>query len=81
MEDRIRLPLEYADAKRIILYQHKDVDMALDYGDAFIFARKQDSNSVNDYGWAIRKADAKILPMSEYLYTRNTNASPKEIPF
>jgi hypothetical protein len=81
MENKIKLPLVYEDAKRIIVYLHNDVDMALDYGDAFVFARQKDSNSMNDYGWAIMKENAKIFPMGQYLFTRNTNASPKEIPF
>lgn len=81
MENKIKLPLEYEDAKRIILYLHNDVDMALDYGDAYVFSRKQSANSISDYGWAIKKADAKILPMGQYFHTRNTNASPTKIPF
>ena len=81
MKGKVSLPLSYEDAKMLMLYLHNDVDMALDYGDAFLFAREKDANSTNDYGWAIMKDNAKVLSMSQYLYTRNTNASPKKIPF
>jgi hypothetical protein len=81
MKGKVSLPLSYEDAKMLMLYLHNDVDMALDYGDAFLFAREKDANSISDYGWAIMKDNAKVLPMSQYLYTRNTNASPTKIPF
>lgn len=81
MKDKIPLPLSYQDAKSIVLHFIKDVNSALDYGDAYVFYNSADSNSIGGRGCAIMKSNAKMIPLGEFLYMRNTKASPKQIPF
>ena len=72
--------MNYQDAKAQALKVNKKFNAALDYGTAFVFYIKDDKTD-NNSPIAVDKKSGKVMPFSQYLLTRNTNASPTSIPF
>lgn len=72
--------ITYEAAKKTALKINNKFNAALDYGTAWVFSIKGDMNKDNP-NIAVMKKDGKPVPFTQYLMTRNTNASPTSIPF
>lgn len=72
--------ITYEAAKKNALKINDKFNTALDYGTAWVFSIKEDMSKTNP-NIAVMKDSGKVLSFTQYLMTRNTNASPKSIPF
>ena len=72
--------MNYEKAKSNALKINPKFNSVFDYGDAWVFSIKG-SMSIDNSPVAILKQSGKVLQFSQYLMTRNTNASPTSIPF
>ena len=72
--------MNYQEAKARALKVDKRFNAALDYGTAFVFYIKDDGAD-NNSPVAVDKKSGKVMPFSQFLLTRTTNASPTNIPF
>ena len=72
--------MDYQYAKTRALKINKKFNAALDYGTAYVFYIKDDKAD-NNSPIAVDKKSGKVMLFSQYLLTRNTNASPTSIPF
>ena len=75
-----KIMITYEVAKNTALKINNKFNMVFDYGTACVFSIKGDTNKDNP-NIAILKNDGKPVPFTQYLMTRNTNASPTNIPF
>lgn len=72
--------ITYELAKKTALKINKKFNVALDYGTAWVFSIKEDTDK-NNPNIAVIKSSGEPMPFTQYLMNRNTNASPKSIPF
>lgn len=72
--------MDYQNAKAKALKVNKKFNAALDYGTAFVFYIKDDAAD-NNSPVAVDKKSGEVMPFSQFILTRNTNASPTSIPF
>lgn len=72
--------ITYEAAKKTALKINPKFNSVFDYGTAWVFSIRGDTNKDNP-NIAVTKKDGKPLPFTQFLLTRNTNASPTSIPF
>lgn len=72
--------MSYEKAKSTALSINPKFNNVFDYGDAWVFGIKG-SKEIDNSPVAVLKQSGKVLQFSQYLLTRNTNASPTSIPF
>ena len=72
--------ITYEAAKKTALKINPKFNAALDYGTAWVFSIRGDTDKTNP-NIAVLKNSGEPVPFTQYLMTRNTNASPTSIPF
>ncbi len=70
--------ITFEQAKKTALSVDK-FDMALDYGDAFVFGFKEDQKA-DKMPIAVRKSDGKVAMFTAYIISRKGHDSPKSLP-
>lgn len=71
--------ITYEQAKKLALKENPKYNQVFDYGDAWAFSIKNDQSDNNRLTVVTKKGE--IMMFTEYILMRNTNASPKNIPF
>lgn len=72
--------IDYEAAKKTALKINNKFNAVFDYGTAWVFSIKGDTDK-NNPNIAVMKKTGEPMPFTQYLLNRNTNASPTSIPF
>lgn len=70
--------ITFEQAKQSALKVDK-FDMAMDYGDAYVFGFKNDPKA-EKMPIAVRKKDGKLAIFADYIIGRKEHTSPKSLP-